>query len=121
MVFQDLKQALKRAEHFTKGFQFGGPFSPIGKEGLSIPIRNGLWFIDLVEPTCQEDYCAELISLHWMACKINAWIDNNLVEGDTEAIAALAAFRSRAWGLLSSSLEEMVEIEKLLCQHQKQS
>lgn len=120
MVFQELKKALKRAEHFSKDFQFNGPFSPIGREGLSIAIRNGLWFIDIVEtPTCQEDFGAELLAFHFMARAINRWIDGHLVEGDEEAIAALAAFRSRMWWENSSALEGMVELEAQ-CQLQNQ-
>jgi len=121
MVFQEMKQALKRAEHFSKDFQFNGPFSPIGREGLSIPIRNALWFIDIVPtPTCQDDFGAELIAFQFMVRAINKWIDGHLVEGDEEAIAALAAFRSRMWWDNSSALEGLVELETQ-CQLQKQS
>lgn len=121
MVFQEMKTALKRAEHFSKDFQFSGPFSPIGKEGLSIAIRNGLWFLDIVElPTCQDDCAAELVAFQWMARAINKWIDGHLVEGDEEAIAALAAFRSRMWWDNSNALEGLVELEAQ-CQLQKQS
>lgn len=95
-LITDMKMALRRARFFSKDFAVGGPFSPIGKENLSIPIRNGLWFIDLNLPTTEEDFQCEILCLHWMAKKINEWIDNHLMENDEEGKWALAAFVSRA-------------------------
>ncbi len=109
-MFTELTKALKRAEHFTKDFAFGGEFSPIGRQGLSIPIRNALWLLDLKESTTQEDYEVELHLFHWMALKVNQWIDSHLVEGDEEAVVALAAFRSRVW-FESDSCGKLAELQ----------
>lgn len=101
----EVKMAVKRAQHFTKELSFGGPFHPCACTGLSIPIRNGLWFIDLVitdpppDLTIEEEVGGELIAIIWMAKSINRWIDGHLVENDEEAKWALAAFlvRAEAW------------------------
>ncbi len=94
----DVRMAAKRAQFFSKGFEIGGPFSPIGRIGLSIPIRNAMWLIDLVpKPTTEDDFQFEILAIHWMAIQINKWIDNHLVENDEEAKVALAAFLSRIW------------------------
>lgn len=95
-----IKLAVKRAQFFSQNIQWGGSFSPIGREGLSIPVRNGMWFIDLKENITQEDYSCELFAIWWMARSINKWIDGNFVDNNEEAKWALAAFLSRAlrWG-----------------------
>ncbi len=106
-LITDMKMALKRAKFFTKDLSFGGPFTPVGREGLSIPIRNGLWYIDLAEGTSEEDVFCDLLCLHWMAKSINKWIDSHLVENDEEAKWALAAWLVRAESYADwSKLEE---------------
>lgn len=91
-----IQTAVKRAQHFTKDMEWGGPFSPVGRTGLSIPIRNGFWFWDLPSVSLEEDIAAELFIIWAMSRAINNWIDNNLVENNEEAKWALAAFLSRA-------------------------
>lgn len=95
-LISDMKMALRRAQHFTKDLDIGGPFSPISKAGLSISIRNGLWFIDLEDNFSEEGTLCELLCLHWMAKSINKWIDSHFVESDEEAKWALAAWLIRA-------------------------
>lgn len=98
-LIPDMKTALRRAKHFTKDLPFKGLFSPVSRTGLSIPIRNGLWFIDLKENTTEEDFHCELLCLHWMAKKINEWIDSHFIEDDEESKWALGAWlvRAEAW------------------------
>ncbi len=110
----EVKMALKRSRHFTQGLSFDGPFHPCGVTGLSIPIRNGLWFIDLVitnpppNLTLEEEIGGELLAIIWMAKSINRWIDGHLVENDEEAKWALAAWLVRADAFADfSKLEEL--------------
>lgn len=104
--------AVKRARHFTQGLSFDGTFNPCGRTGLSIPIRNGLWFIDLTitnppNLTIEEEVGGELLAIIWMAKSINKWIDSHLVENDDEAKWALAAWLVRADAFADfSKLEE---------------
>jgi Asp-tRNA(Asn)/Glu-tRNA(Gln) amidotransferase B subunit len=102
-MLREIHTATKRAEHFCKLLKWEGLFSPISTTGLSIPIRNGLWFIDLKENESEDDFAAELLALGWMAKAINKWIDSHLVEGDEETQWAMAAFlvRAKCWGNLS--------------------
>lgn len=95
-LIPDMKMALKRARHFTQSLSFGGLLSPVGTTGLCIPIRNGLWYIDLKTNETEEDFYCELMCLHWMAKSINKWIDGHLVENDEDAKWALAAWLVRA-------------------------
>lgn len=99
--FDNIRTAVKRAKYFTKNISIGGPCSPTGKNGLSIPVRNALWLLDLED----KNYKNELHSIEWMAQVINKWIDNHMIEGDEEAIWALGAFLSRIW----------FDVEKLEC------
>lgn len=96
-VIFTIKQAVRRAQYFTKDLRWGGPFSPVSRERLAIPIRNGLWFMELVPyPTTEDDAQCELFAIWWMARSINKWIDGHLVENDEETKWSLAAFLSRA-------------------------
>jgi hypothetical protein len=103
--FDEIRTAVKRAKHFTKNISIGGPCSPTGRAGLSIPVRNGLWLLDLKESLTEDDYKAEFYVFEWMAKTINRWIDEHMIEGDEEAIWALGAFLSRLW----------FNVEKLEC------
>lgn len=95
--FDDLRILVKRAKYFTRNLSIGGQCSPIGKTGLSIPVRNGLWLLDLQESKTEEDFKGELYIFFYVARLMNKWIDSHMVEGDEEAVWALGAFLSRIW------------------------
>ena len=94
MTFDQIKSAFKRATHF--GMPFDGPFSVVSKTGLAVAARNYCMLID-AGPEKKEagDFTDDLVFLHKWARAINNYCDSNRIDGDQDAKAAMACFRSR--------------------------
>lgn len=91
----EIKRALKRADHFTQNYLVNHTLLSLDNKGLSVPIRNGFWLIDLKKENSQEEFKTDILIIWWMSKAINSWIDNHHIENDELSKAALAVFKSR--------------------------
>lgn len=105
-VFDEIKKAVKRASYFSQKLKWTGTFSPAGKNGISIIVRNYTWLMQLSDDrksvnqfwaVSEEGAEQDLINFYYMAKGINKYIDGHMIEGNEEDIWGLASFLSWLW------------------------
>lgn len=109
---REIHTANKRAHHFVgkANLKVEGKFEPIGKTGLSIPVRNWLWLLNIDASHCTPEEHAETDLAFTVLCArwINKYIDGHLIESDVEACVALQAYLANTdWDHLDPLMSEI--------------